>query len=43
MNEMPLKRIGALWKPKPGGKAALSGVLSLLGGARPPEREGEDL
>jgi hypothetical protein len=75
---MPLKRIGALWKPKPGGKAALSGVLSLLGedlrvvvlkneqkktdrdpdyilhralddepkktgGARPPEREGEDL
>ena len=28
---MALKRIGALWRPKPGGKAALSGTLSLLG------------
>lgn len=28
---MALKRIGALWRPKEGGKAALSGVLTFLG------------
>jgi hypothetical protein len=28
---MSLKRIGALWRPKPGGKAALSGTIELLG------------
>jgi hypothetical protein len=28
---MSLKRIGALWRPKPGGKAALSGTIDLLG------------
>jgi len=28
---MALKRIGSLWRPKPGGKAALSGSLDFLG------------
>jgi hypothetical protein len=28
---MSLKRIGALWRPKPGGKAALTGTIDFLG------------
>ena len=28
---MALRRIGALWRPREGGKAALSGVISFLG------------
>ena len=28
---MALRKIGALWRPKPGGKAALSGSLDFLG------------
>ena len=28
---MALRRIGSLWRPKPGAKVALSGTLDLLG------------